>query len=120
MLFRSIFTSTKAKQSEKSEEYSREATKDELENESMSLNEMKLFEICGDSVIYHHHYANRIKAYTKREFKNFRWVIAECRFVIGGVIYHYELQNGYGGDILLCFFHKRKRREAFKDNFAIH
>lgn len=101
-------------QANKSEEYPREATEDELKSESMSSNEIKLFEICGDSVIYHNPSANRIKAYTKREFKKFSWVIVESRVVIGGVIHHYELRNSYGGDILICFCTKENAEKYLK------
>ena len=95
-----------------SEECSREATEDELRNESMYSSEIQFFEICGDSVIYHTTAANCIKTYTKREFKNFSWVIAESRVVIGGVIYRYELQNGYMGGISI-YFHTKENAEKY-------
>lgn len=116
-MFTKIFTSTKAKQSEKSEESekcSREATEDELRNESMSSSEIKLFEICGDSVIYHNPSANRIKSYTKREFKNFSWVIVESRFVINGIIHHYKLENDYIRSISIGFCAKENAEKYLK------
>ena len=97
-----------------SEEYPREATEDELKNESMFSNEIKLFEICGDSVIYHNTATNRMKTYTKREFKNFDWVIVESRAVINEVIYHYKLQNGRMGGISLCFHTKENAEKCLK------
>ena len=113
-IFTKIFTSPKAKQFEKSEKCSREATEDELKNESMYSNEIKLFEICGDSVIYHNLSANRIKAYTKREFKNFSWVIVESRFVINGVIHHYELRNDYIRSISIYFYTKENAEKYLR------
>lgn len=99
----------KAKESEKC---SREATEDELKCELISSNEIELFEICGDSVIYHNTAANRIKTYTKREFKNFDWVIVESSVEINGVIYHYKLQNGCMGGISICF-HTKENAEKY-------
>jgi hypothetical protein len=97
-----------------SEEYPREATEDELRNESMYSSEIKLFEICGDSVIYHNTATNRMKTYTKREFKNFSWVIVESRFVIGGVISHYELRNDYIRSISICFYTKENAEKYLR------
>lgn len=97
-----------------SKECSREATEDELRSESMFANEIKLFEICGDSVIYHHTAANRIKTYTKREFGKFSWVIVESRFVIGEVIHHYELRNDYIRSISICFYTKENAEKYLR------
>lgn len=91
---------------------SREATEDELKNESMCCNEVKLFEICGDSVVYHNTISNSIKTYTKRVFKSFLWDIVESNIEIDGVMYHYKLQNGYMGSISI-YFHTKENAEKY-------
>jgi hypothetical protein len=93
---------------------SREATEDELKNESMSSNEIKLFEICGDSVLYHCANANSIMTYTKREFKNFSWFIVKFSVEINGVMYHYKLMNQYMGSISICFYTKENAEKQLK------
>jgi hypothetical protein len=93
---------------------SREATEDELKNESMFCNEIKLFEICGDSVVYHNAASNSIKTYTKRGFKSFQWGIVEDSVEIDGVMHHYKLQNGYMGSISIYFYTKENAEKYLK------
>lgn len=108
-MFQKKSTSTKAKQSEKN---SREATEDELKCELTSSNEINLFEICGDSVIYHN--GDRIIVYTKHVFKNFNWSIVKSSVAINGVMHHYNLQNGNMGSISIYFYTKESAENYLK------
>ena len=110
-MFEKIFASKKAKQSKKC---SREATEDELKNESMFCNEIKFFEICGDSVVYHNTASNSIKTYTKRGFKSFQWGIVKDSVEIDGVMFHYKLHNGYMGSISIYFYTKENAEKYLK------
>lgn len=114
MFLQKLFSPKGKKSEECSREASREATEDELKNESMHSSEIKLFEICGDSVIYHNTFANRIWTYTKREFKNFDWVIVKSSVKINGVTHHYKLQNGYMGGVSIYFYTKENAEKYLR------